>query len=109
MASTEELGDVVAAVGHYEKDGVKKSRNLTIGRVMRTGGRTWLKLTPYFLCPTLAADIRRTTKALGFGDGQEVTVSLLSKSGKPLGGVDAPVADGNEETTPPADEEPYPF
>lgn len=85
MAQTDNIGDLLITVGHYERDGVKKARNVKLGRIRKTNGRLWVVLDPYCLNPTLAADNRRATKALGFGDGQDVSCSILGENGKPLG------------------------
>lgn len=81
MAITTDVADLVLAVGSYGEP--KKSRNKVLGRIKRTGNRLWVVLDPYYLNTMLAADIRRASKDLGFGDGQEVTGSFLSKEGKP--------------------------
>lgn len=81
MAQTTDVADLVLAVGSYGDP--KKSRNKVLGRIKRTGNRLWIVIDPYYLNTMLAADIRRASKDLGFGDGQEVTGSFLSKEGKP--------------------------
>lgn len=81
MATTTDVADLVLAVGSYGDP--KKSRNKVLGRIKRTGNRLWVVLDAYYLNTILASDIRRASKDLGFGDGQEVTGSFLTKEGKP--------------------------
>lgn len=94
---TEHLCDAVIAIGHYSQDGRTKTRNINLGKVMMSNGRLWLAIQPHLLNPVVAGDNRRTTKALGIGDGQECSASFLRKDGQPWRGPDNSTAAGGSE------------
>ena len=85
--STILIGDVVATVGTYQKDGVKKGRTLKLGTLHKTGPRLWLSIQGHLLNTVLVLNIKAATKELGFPTGSEVTLSVLGKDGRPVSGV----------------------
>jgi hypothetical protein len=104
MAETRNIGDVVATVGTFQRDGVTKGRTLKLGTAHQTGRRVWLSLHAHVLNSVLVNNMHRASKQLGFGVGNEVTVSILGKDGAPVTLDAAPESDDTTTNAPNAED-----